>query len=225
VEIEETKQEWSGKRLELIETAGQLFADFGVNGVSIRDIAEKCGVNVAAVNYYFGSKENLCMETLRYVAWQVRCQFTKKILEDPTIDYSSMKVCREIIKSLVEERVQNYLSDKYPMWYSKLFLRSLVEPPLRFENVVFQNFIPELNALVEVLSRCAPQKSREKCMFLSFSILGEISFYVFAEPGIKIVLNLTEKYPPAFLQQLQCHIISLILKGLDLKEEKNLYEA
>jgi hypothetical protein len=62
-------------------------------------------------------------------------------------------------------------------------------------------------------------------MFLSFSILGEISFYVFAEPGIKIVLNLTEKYPPAFLQQLQCHIISLILKGLDLKEEKNLYEA
>ncbi len=217
--MSEIKTEWTGKRLELIETAGPLFANSGIDGVSIRKIAEETNVNIASINYYFGSKENLYIETLRYVAWQVRCPLAQKILQDKSIDFSSKKTCIEIIKKLIEERVQNYLSEKYPMWYSRLLLRSLIEPPAKFENVIFQTFIPELNALVEVIKKCSPQNTLEKCKFWAFSILGEISFYVFAEPGIKLALNIKEKYPPDFLSQLQQHITSLILKGLGIKKD------
>ncbi|MGC8738699.1 MAG: CerR family C-terminal domain-containing protein [Candidatus Hydrogenedens sp.] len=215
----ENYQEWTGKRLELIETAGELFANSGIDGVSIREIAEKSDVNIAAINYYFGSKENLYVETLRYVAWQVRCPLAQRILQDNNINYSSKEKCIEIISKLIEERVQNYLSDKYPAWYSRLLLRSLIEPPPKYENVIFQTFIPELNALVEVLKKCNSAKTLAKCRFWAFSILGEISFYVFAEPGIKLALDIAEKYTQEFLLQLQEHITSLILKGLDLKEE------
>lgn len=214
----ELRAEWTGKRLELIETAGPLFANSGIDGVSIREIAEKSNVNIASINYYFGSKENLYIEALRYVAWQVRCPLAQKILQDKDIDYSSKKHCISIIKKLIEERVQNYLSDKYPMWYSRLLLRSLIEPPAKFENVLFHTFIPEFNALVEILMKCNPRNTIEKCKFWAFSILGEISFYVFAEPGIKLAINITEKYTQEFLSQLQKHITSLILKGLDLRE-------
>jgi len=37
----------------------------GMQGVTIRGIAEEAGVNVAAVNYHFGSKSQLLEETLR----------------------------------------------------------------------------------------------------------------------------------------------------------------
>ncbi len=215
----ESKIEWSGKRLELIETAGPLFANSGIDGVSIRDIAEKSNVNIASINYYFGSKENLYIETLRYVAWQVRCPLAQKILEEGNINFSSKGQCIEIIKKLIEERVQNYLSDKYPMWYSRLLLRSLIEPPSKFENVLFHTFIPELDALVEVLLKCSPKNTIEKCKFWAFSILGEISFYVFAEPGIKLALDIKEKYAQEFLLQLQQHVTGLILKGLGLSED------
>lgn len=47
------------KREHIIETALHLFAEKGFEGTSIRDIAEKATVNVAMVNYYFGSKEKL----------------------------------------------------------------------------------------------------------------------------------------------------------------------
>ena len=47
------------KREQIIETTLQLFAEKGFEGTSIRDIAEKASVNVAMVNYYFGSKEKL----------------------------------------------------------------------------------------------------------------------------------------------------------------------
>lgn len=217
--MSDVKIEWSGKRLELIETAGPLFAHSGIDGVSIRDIAEKSSVNIASINYYFGSKENLYIETLRYVAWQIRCPLAQKILQDDNINFSSEKQCVEIIKKLIEERVQNYLSDKYPMWYSRLLLRSLIEPPSKFENVLFQTFIPEWNALVEVLSKCSPKNTIEKCKLWAFSILGEISFYVFAEPGVKLALDIKEKYTQEFLLQLQQHVNSLILKGLGLSED------
>lgn len=43
----------------LLETAGEVFAAVGFDGASGRDICERAGVNVAAINYYFGGIEGL----------------------------------------------------------------------------------------------------------------------------------------------------------------------
>jgi AcrR family transcriptional regulator len=43
----------------VLEVAESLFGELGVDRVSIRDITEAAKVNVAAVNYHFGSKEEL----------------------------------------------------------------------------------------------------------------------------------------------------------------------
>lgn len=42
-----------------MEAAEMLFAEKGFNGTSVRDIAEKAGVNLAMISYYFGSKDKL----------------------------------------------------------------------------------------------------------------------------------------------------------------------
>jgi AcrR family transcriptional regulator len=42
-----------------METAEAMFADCGFDGVSLRDLTARAKVNLAAVNYYFGSKERL----------------------------------------------------------------------------------------------------------------------------------------------------------------------
>ncbi len=47
------------KKEQIIETATDLFAANGFDGTSIRDISGTAGVNIAMVNYYFGSKEKL----------------------------------------------------------------------------------------------------------------------------------------------------------------------
>ncbi|MFW1406241.1 TetR/AcrR family transcriptional regulator, partial [Vibrio parahaemolyticus] len=47
------------KRDHLINEAIELFAEKGFEGTSIRDLATRAGVNIAMVNYYFGSKEKL----------------------------------------------------------------------------------------------------------------------------------------------------------------------
>src|SRR5215475_11126568 len=47
------------KKDHIIDTAIELFATKGFEGTSIRDLAAAADVNVAMVNYYFGSKEKL----------------------------------------------------------------------------------------------------------------------------------------------------------------------
>jgi AcrR family transcriptional regulator len=45
--------------LKIIEKAIECIEEFGLKGATNRRIAEKAGVNLAAINYYFRSKENL----------------------------------------------------------------------------------------------------------------------------------------------------------------------
>ena len=43
----------------ILDAAEQLFADKGFNGTSLREITSLADVNLAAVNYHFGSKKEL----------------------------------------------------------------------------------------------------------------------------------------------------------------------
>jgi len=49
-------------RERLLDAAERLFADAGYNGVSVRDIVSAAGVNLGAIPYHFGTKENLFKE-------------------------------------------------------------------------------------------------------------------------------------------------------------------
>ena len=49
----------------IMKVARVLFANLGYEGASIREIAKSAEVNVASVNYYFSSKENLFLEVLK----------------------------------------------------------------------------------------------------------------------------------------------------------------
>src|SRR5213594_4298055 len=46
-------------RSRILDVAEELFGEQGLDRVSIRDITRKAKVNLAAINYHFGSKEDL----------------------------------------------------------------------------------------------------------------------------------------------------------------------
>lgn len=49
----------------ILGAAEELFAQFGFGGTSLRQVTSRADVNIAAVNYHFGSKENLINEVFR----------------------------------------------------------------------------------------------------------------------------------------------------------------
>src|ERR1700722_12315497 len=55
-------------RVRLLEAAGQIFAEKGFKGGTVREIIQRAGVNIAAVNYYFRDKEGLYVEAVKAAA-------------------------------------------------------------------------------------------------------------------------------------------------------------
>lgn len=53
-------------QVKILEAAELELADCGFAGASIRNITQRAGVNVASINYHFGSKEELLKELFKY---------------------------------------------------------------------------------------------------------------------------------------------------------------
>jgi AcrR family transcriptional regulator len=52
----------------LIQAAGELLGEVGPRGVSVRDIAQRAGVNHGQIHHYFGGKRGLLEAAIRHLA-------------------------------------------------------------------------------------------------------------------------------------------------------------
>ncbi len=83
----------------ILEATERLLAEHGFEAVSLRDITGKAEVNVAAVNYHFGSKEKLFEEIqCRYIA-PVNAERIR-MLDKVTVD-DRVATVREILEAFM----------------------------------------------------------------------------------------------------------------------------
>src|SRR5262250_2250755 len=59
----------------VMAAASALFAERGFHGTTVRDIAQRAKVNLAAGHYHFGSKETLYLEVLRVQFADIMAEF------------------------------------------------------------------------------------------------------------------------------------------------------
>src|SRR5918998_5615769 len=66
-EIGMAVREAAGTKERILDAAQELFGIHGLAGTSLRAVTAAAGVNLAAVNYHFGSKEELFRAVVRRV--------------------------------------------------------------------------------------------------------------------------------------------------------------
>ena len=92
------------KKEHIINHAVELFAEKGFEGTSIRDLAAKAGVNVAMVNYYFGSKEKLFENMV-----ELKASYTRGMLDEiaKNDSYTDIQKVELIIDSYIGKIFSN----------------------------------------------------------------------------------------------------------------------
>ena len=85
----------------IIQSAINLFSTKGYDGASVRDIASAAGVNVAMINYYFGSKEGLFESIVEFRASYLKGIFEELINNDSLSAIEKMDV---IVDSTIERK-------------------------------------------------------------------------------------------------------------------------
>lgn len=130
-------------RQQIIETAGQLFADLGYMGTTSKLICEECGCNVAAVNYHFGSRDGLYSSVL--IESHSRLIGFNTLLEISNSSEDSRAKLSRIIDTLVDGIDAN-------QWHSRLFIREIMAPSVHIEAMIKSEALPKLSLLKTLLS-------------------------------------------------------------------------
>jgi len=197
----------------LIEAAGELFADLGFEGTSIRAITDKAGANVAAISYHFGGKEELYVQTVVYL---IRCDTSKPVrtfLEQagPEVDMSDV---RKVIHTAAKESLAVMVSPDHPPWHSKLLHRITFEPcTARVEQCVDQTFRPDVADLMKLARLARPHMSDHDARLWAFAFMGQVSFYLFVRSPVLRELG-REEYDEAFFESVADHVTDAMVAAL-----------
>ena len=68
-------------REQILDAAEALFAEHGINGVSLRAIVGAAGANIAAIHYHFGSRERLIEEVMVRYAKRITDEHVRRLAD------------------------------------------------------------------------------------------------------------------------------------------------
>jgi AcrR family transcriptional regulator len=161
-------------RARILQTAAELFAEHGYASTSVRKICEAAQVNVAMVNYYFHSKEELHLAAFDHA----------RDLADasaPTVAEASAAANLPPVEQLrlaIEALVSDMLRSGPASLFSRLVARELIEPTAAIHKLAERNVRPQhalFTGLVRgVVGDAMPAAVVQKCVF---SVIGQAVFY------------------------------------------------
>jgi AcrR family transcriptional regulator len=205
----------------LIDRATELFATRGLEGTTIRDLAEAAGVNVAAVHYHFGGKQELYAAVVRNV-FSTTAQL-RELLEDE-IRSAKAAGSRFAAKESLRRCVGAYLSilfrDNRPSWSGIFLQRESIEPTGAMQEVLEKLARPAWEAFYALLELMRPDLAgSESIHFIASSIIGQCLYY---QGNLALVLathHITETSAP-FLEKITSHITQFSLSAIVSSERE-----
>ena len=149
-------------RAGLVETAGELFAERGYADTTGKAICERAGVNMAAVNYHFGSRDGLYLEVLREVHQRiVSLAFLRELARGALPP-------EEKLRAFLRELVGHVLADA-GNWPMRVWARELLAPSPLWERFVREEAQPKfelLSAVVGEITGLEPGDARLPALVL-----------------------------------------------------------
>ena len=115
-----SREDGDATKAKIIKAAGKLFAEHGYAETTSKDICERVGINLAAVNYHFGSRDGLYQEVLEEVK---RYMFDAEALGE--LSRSSMNPREKIIHFIDRLVATVFTRDA---WQVRIWAREMVSP-------------------------------------------------------------------------------------------------
>jgi AcrR family transcriptional regulator len=193
-------------RRKLILAAGEIFAERGFHKATVREITERAGVNVAAINYHFRDKAELYRAVLK------ECHCTAP--GGPAPIEPSGGTPEERLRSFIDAFLHRLLHPDRPKWHGLLMAREMTEPTDALDALVEESIRPcsrELEQIVADLTGGKLSKDRE--WMLGFSVVSQCLFYLHDRPLIERLYPKLATHPPT-IEQLVEHIHAFSLAAI-----------
>jgi len=205
----------NGTKDRLLAAASELFAERGFQRTTVRDIAARARVNVAAGNYHYGSKRKLYVEVLRAQFTAIRALLRARGAALP--EGALERLRRRQLVALLRARVNvmlDLLIGPPPGLHGTLMHREMCDPSEAMPVIVDEFILPmfgEMRAIVARLAPGAERRALERCVF---SVVAQALFYRFTMPAMLRILGVPA-YPRGLARELAGHITEFSLGGME----------
>lgn len=154
-------------RQRLLNTAGEVFAEHGFRAATVREITERAGVNLAAINYHFSDKAELYASVLR----AAHCKAMECLVPD------AQGPPRERLRAFVAAMLTFLLDPARPPWQNRLLARELADPTPALESIM-DGMRARSERLKTILRDLAgADLPTEKLALMCCSIMGQCIHY------------------------------------------------
>src|SRR4051794_9276482 len=197
-------------RQRILEAAGEVFAEQGFRGATVRDICRRATANVAAVNYHFGDKEKLYLEVLRFAH---TAAFEKY---PPDLGLKPGATPRERLHAFVRTFLLRMLDEGRPAWHGKLMAREIADPTGALESIVKDGIRPHFATLRGIITDLLPPAvaaDADRVRFCAFSVVGQCLFYFYGRPVI-LQLNPAQRFTGDAIEPIADHITAFSLAAM-----------
>ena len=193
----------------ILEVAAEVYAEKGFRNVRVRDICERAGANVAAVNYHFGDKQSLYNEVLRYAFFSVAGG------DSTQLEFGGEGASpQERLRAFVRYLIGQLLTEGRSALFAKLVARELVDPTHALDRVIEEGMRPQVEALISIIRDLLGERADDRFVRrCAGSILAQCIFYYFARPVIQQI-PLEEKFGPELIDDVTDHVTRFSLAAL-----------
>jgi len=201
----------------LLTAAGELFAELGYEGATARQICERAGVNIAAINYHFKSKEHLYVEAVKAAAPLFRPEEAdlERRLEELR-QSGDRHQAAQLLADYIRLMTRHMIAEVAPEWKVKLMMREMLEPHESccefFRQHIQRNFTILLGIL-EILFR--EEMPPERRIQTGLSIVAQCLHYRMAHDVLEFLVppELRGKFTA---EDVARHIIEFTFSALGL---------
>lgn len=171
---------------------------YGFENVTVRKIANIADVNIASINYHFGSKDNVINEALRCITSKFINSF--ELLDDDKT--ASIDKLRNFLRSYSD------ISVEYPDVF-KNFVNQLIYNGTHQSE--YMEFLSEkgANSIKNVLKDVTGIKDNHTLSLMAFQIIGSMIFPMLANDRAKLISEVNYKD-----KNTRYEYVELLIKGI-----------
>jgi AcrR family transcriptional regulator len=155
-------------RQRLLLAAEEVFARRGFDGATVRDICDRAGMNVAAVNYHFGDKESLYIEACK-------AAHTCSGMGEPP-DFPADMPPAEKLRLFVGCMAAWMMAPVRPT-AMQLLMREMAQASAATRAVVAEFIQRPADRLRAIVREVVPTADEPTVYMIGFSVIGQLLYY------------------------------------------------
>jgi len=189
-------------RTRILDAAEELFMQHGFEGTSMRLLTTNAGVNLAAVNYHFGSKHALIEAVFRR---RLDPMNTARIAELDKLEAEQRAPSPEaIIRAFITPGLRLMEDGKTGgRNFTRLLGRTYTEPNKLLRQLIGQMYAPTMQRYKAALERALPQMPREELVWRMHFMFGTLAYTLAATDTVQLIAGCKpeDRYDAGLLEE------------------------